>query len=163
MKNVVILLCLLGSFCHAQDQSSVTTIILIRHAERGNDGSKDPPLSEAGIARANNLANVLKKTDLTAIYSSDFKRTKSTAAPVAQAKQLAVKIYVPMDEVEIKKIISDNFGKTVLVVGHSNTTPWTANFLTESTIKDFDDTEYDNMLIVSIPQSGKATLTWINY
>lgn len=164
MKNLIVLLCLIVGLASAQDATEKqTTLILIRHAERGNDGSKDPPLAEAGTARANNLVNVFKNTDIAAIYSSDYKRTKNTAAPLAQAKGLEVKVYVPMKEDEIKRIISENTGKTVLVVGHSNTTPWTANLLTGGSLKDFADSDYGNILIVSVPVSGKATLTWLNY
>lgn len=164
MKNLILLLCLIAGVASAQDASEKpTTLILIRHAERGNDGSKDPPLADVGTARANNLVNVFKNTDLAAIYSSDYKRTKNTATPTAQAKNLEVKIYEPMKEDEIKRIIAENKGKTVLVVGHSNTTPWTANFLTGNKLKDFPDTDYGNILIVNVWESGKTSMTWLNY
>jgi 2,3-bisphosphoglycerate-dependent phosphoglycerate mutase len=164
MRALLFLFCLICSLTIAQDAAEKpTTLILIRHAERGNDGSKDPPLAEAGITRANNLVNVFKNTDITAIYSSDYKRTKNTAAPVAQAKGLETKIYEPMKEEEIKRIIAENKGKTVLVVGHSNTTPWTASFLTGNKLKDFADTDYGNILIVTVWDGGKTSMTWVNY
>jgi broad specificity phosphatase PhoE len=164
MKKLILLLCLIAGFVSAQDQTDKpTTLILIRHAERGNDGSKDPPLADAGTIRANNLVNVFKNTDIVAIYSSDYKRTKNTAAPLAQTKNLEIKLYEPMKEDEIKKIIAENKGKTVLVVGHSNTTPWTANVLTGGELKDFADTDYGNILIVNVWDGGKTSMTWLNY
>ena len=164
MKKLILFLCLIVGLVSAQDQTDKpTTLILIRHAERGNDGSNDPPLAEAGTARANNLASVLKNTNISAIYSSNYKRTKNTVAPIAQAKSLDVKIYEPMKEDEIKRIISENKGKTVLVAGHSNTTPWTANFLTGSKLENFADTDYGNILIITFWDFGKTSLTWLNY
>jgi 2,3-bisphosphoglycerate-dependent phosphoglycerate mutase len=107
--------------------------------------------------------SVFKNTDIAAIYSSDYKRTKNTAAPLAQAKNLEIKIYEPMKEDEIKRVIAENKGKTVLIVGHSNTTPWTANFLTGNKLKDFADTDYGNILIVNVWDAGKTSMTWLNY
>ncbi len=164
MRTLLFLLCLISGLTIAQDAAEKpTTLILIRHAEKGDDGSKDPPLSDAGTTRANNLVSVLKNTAIDAIYSSNYKRTKNTAVPVAQAKGLEIKIYEPKKEEEIKRIVAENKGKTVLVVGHSNTTPWTASFLTGDKLKDFADTDYGNILIVSVCDGGKTSMTWLNY
>lgn len=162
MRSLILLFCLIVGTASAQDEKP-TTLVLIRHAERGNDGSNDPPLAEAGAARANNLVSVLKNTNISAIYSSNYKRTKNTVAPLAQAKNLEVKIYEPMKEDEIKRIIAENKGKTVLIAGHSNTTPWTANFLTGSKLENFADTDYGNILIITFWDFGKTSMTWLNY
>lgn len=164
MKSLVFLFCLLMGVAAAQNaDEKPTTIILIRHAEKANDGSKDPPLTDAGQARAKNLVNVFKNTNISAIYSTDYNRTKSTAAPIALAKNLEVKTYEPMKESEINRIVTENIGKTVLLVGHSNTTPWVANLLTASKLQDFADNEYGNILIVNVWPAGKSSLTWLNY
>ena len=63
-----------------------------RHAERADSGAggmaSDPPLSAAGRARAESLAAMLKDTKLTAIFTTEFKRTQETAAPVAAAQHV---------------------------------------------------------------------------
>lgn len=164
MRTLLFLLCLITGLTIAQDAvEKPTTLILIRHAEKGDDGSKDPPLSDVGTTRANNLVSVLKNTSIDAIYSSNYKRTKSTVTPLAQAKSLEVKMYEPMKEEEIKKILANHKGQTVLIAGHSNTTPWTANLLTGSKLANFADTDYGNILIVSIWDGGKTSMTWLNY
>ena len=49
--------------------------------------TKDPDLSDAGRARAESLANVLKDAGITAIYATELKRTQQTAAPLARLSE----------------------------------------------------------------------------
>ena len=171
MKRLLILVCpiFLVTIARSQDIKP-TTFILVRHAEKGDDGTKDPLLSDDGVKRAARLVEVLQETKVTAIYSTNYKRTKNTVTQVAQAKGLEVKTYEPMKEDELKRIIELNKGGTVLIVGHSNTTPWTANFLSGEKLKNFTDAEYGNILIVTYWESGlpaapagKASLIRLNY
>ena len=82
-KLFVILLLLVSTLSWAQE---TTTFILVRHAEKASDGTSDPALTKAGAARANNILSLFQKTEITAIYSSNYKRTKMTVAPLAEAK-----------------------------------------------------------------------------
>src|SRR5215213_9019578 len=66
--------------CHA-----ATTIILVRHAEKAVSTSADMALSEAGAARANELARVLGGARIGAIYTTQYLRTRQTVAPLAKA------------------------------------------------------------------------------
>ena len=164
MKNLILLFCLMVGITSAQEATEKPTIvILIRHAEKGDDGTKDPALAEAGIARANHLVSILKNTNVSAIYSSNYKRTKATVEPIAKSQHLEVRTYEPNKEEEIKRILADNKGKTILIAGHSNTTPWAANFLTGSKLVSFADSDYGNMLIVTFWDFGKTSMTWLNY
>src|SRR5262245_3459043 len=68
-------------------------VILVRHAELAGAAMAPPqdvPLSDAGQARAARLASLLKDAGITAIYTTEFLRTQQTAAPLAQALQLAI-------------------------------------------------------------------------
>jgi 2,3-bisphosphoglycerate-dependent phosphoglycerate mutase len=142
----------------------ITTIILIRHAEKISDGSKDPDLTDAGKARALRLADVLKDTKVDAIYSTAFKRTQNTVAPLALSKGLSVLPYQAMKGEVIDEIIKNFAGKTILICGHSNTTPWTINYLLgKEEYKDFADSDYDNLVIVSLTEKGKGKTTWLTY
>ncbi len=143
-------------------KSQTTTYILIRHAEKDTTvkGSKimqaDPPLSKEGDARAKRLIKILKKYDIDSIYSTNFIRTKSTVAPIAAKYKLETKIYEP----KLLKLFSEQLltiqNKTILIVGHSNTTPTLANFLLKADkFKPWDDSVYNKLLIVTI-KNGKA-------
>lgn len=68
----------------------VTTVFIVRHAERCDQtppfqckNYQDPELSRAGLARAEELKNVLAEAKIDAIFSTDTTRTTQTADPVA--------------------------------------------------------------------------------
>ncbi|HEX5113445.1 MAG TPA: phosphoglycerate mutase family protein, partial [Saprospiraceae bacterium] len=108
---------------------SVTTFILVRHAETTGSGS-NPNLSVDGQARATRLSQMLDKANLNAVYSSNFKRTMQTAQPTATAKGLSVSIYDPTDPGNIAAQVLHNYPLgAVLIVGHSNTIPELLNVL----------------------------------
>lgn len=135
-----------------------TTIILVRHAEK--DFGDDPNLTPVGHARAQRLAKTLKNVRLDAIYSTDTRRTLQTADPVASQKQIKVKLY-EMHNLEplAEEIMEKHTGETILVVGHSNTTPALASLLDKQTdYPRFSELDYENLWILSIPQNGIARL-----
>src|SRR5687767_13230671 len=69
------------------------TLILVRHAEKADATSTDPELSDAGKQRAERLMSIVKKYKPGAVYSTDFKRTRDTAAPMAARRSLQVQTY----------------------------------------------------------------------
>ena len=80
------------------------TAYLVRHAEKVTSDEamvvadpRDPPLTEAGEARAETLADLLSNKGITAIYSSDYTRTRDTAEPLAATLGLDVQLYDPSD------------------------------------------------------------------
>ncbi len=140
-------------------QDSITTIFLVRHAEKVADGSTDPALTPAGAARADELAYILEHVKLDAIYSTPYKRTEQTVFPTAKEKGLTVKIYKPGDKDFLKKVLQAFPGGTVLIAGHSNTIPWLANELAgKSDFSDLADVTYDNLFIACVPSDGKAVI-----
>jgi len=163
MKNILFIsLLLISGFNTVSAQA--TTFILVRHAEKVTDGSKDSELSDAGKARALLLAKLLKEVKVDAIYSTDFKRTQSTVAPLAMSKGLTIMSYDAMKGEVIDQMASKFPGGTLVVCGHSNTTPWTANYLLgKEQYKDFDDGDYDNVLIIDVIEKGRAKVTWLTY
>ncbi|MDX6558989.1 MAG: hypothetical protein QOF72_2038 [Blastocatellia bacterium] len=66
-----------------------STIFIVRHGERA-DSSNDSDLSQAGRVRAEALAKMLKDKNITAIYTTEFKRTQQTAAPLAKVLGITV-------------------------------------------------------------------------
>ena len=148
----------------AQDKT-ITTFILVRHAEKVADGSKDPELTEQGKARALRLADMLQRQPIAAIYSTGFKRTMNSVNPLAQKFSLPVQQYEAFKESEILKMLELHQGKTVVVVGHSNNIPWIANLLLgKKEFEDYHDGYYENILIVNVLEKGvNATTLQIKY
>lgn len=146
-------------------QKKITTFILLRHAEKGSDDPKDPELKPEGVERANRVVKMLEKTTVDAIYSTTFKRTRNTVAPLAKEKGLDILAYEAFKVEEIEKMIEKHAGGTVVISGHSNNIPWIANLLIgKEELKDYEDTDYGNMLIVSVVEKGKvAKVTWLSY
>lgn len=165
MKNSLILsLLLCVVLACAQAPNEITTLILVRHAEKENDGTKDPALAPEGKARAIELARILKDTPIDAIYSTPYKRTTTTVEPLAAERGLTISTYEPMNEEVMDKLLTAQKGKTVVISGHSNTTPWVANyFLGNQQLSDFKDSDYDNLIILTIVAKGNAKITWINF
>lgn len=144
-------------------QDDITTIILVRHAEKVDD-SRDPELSGLGKQRAEKLAQLLESQSIDAIYSTDYIRTKDTCAPVAAHKNVEVKLYDPRNTDQLDLMASENKGKTILVCGHSNSTPRLANhFLKSQKFADFDESDYGNILIVTIPAHGMPDVMHFRY
>ena len=97
----------------------------IREHNNGDTRStknRNPKLSKKGQLRALNWAYFFREIPLVAIYSTNYIRTITTAEPVAGDKNLPIIIYSPK-EVDINSFKKKNHGKSVLIVGHSNTTP----------------------------------------
>jgi broad specificity phosphatase PhoE len=133
--------------------SDVTTYYFIRHAEkdRSNPSEKNPHLMEAGLKRADNWNTVLVNVKFDAVYSTDYHRTLETAKPIAEKNNLNVLVYGKTDMDNVSSFLNDNVGKTVLVVGHSNTTPAFVNsILKQEKYDDIDDNNNGNLYILTI-------------
>jgi len=98
-----------------------TTIYVVRHAEKANDGD-DPPLTHQGLARAEALAVLMAEEPLVAVYSTPFQRTQQTVAPAAAGHGLIVTDYDPRSDLPAL-VLDQHVGAVVLVAGHSNTVP----------------------------------------
>lgn len=157
---IIVLTCSQSSFA----QEKLTTFILIRHAEKADDGTRNPGLTAEGEARAERLKELFKNADIAAIYSTPYKRTQSTVAPLAKAVSLEVKDYNPRGTGFINEIMKDHAGGTIIVSGHSNTTPFVANaLLGNQQFAQLDESEYNKIFVITISEVGKGTVTMLNY
>lgn len=166
MKAPILFFCLaLISVSCVEGQSKITTFILLRHSEKGNDGTEDPDLKPEGFLRATRLAQILKDTQIDAIYSTNFKRTRNTVVPLSEVKSKPVQQYESFKVDEIENMLKKHNGGTVVISGHSNNIPWIANLLIgKEEFKNYDDSEYGIMLIVSVVEKGKvAKVTRLNW
>lgn len=144
-----------------RDATAPTIVYAMRHAEKGGaPGEKDPPLSPAGAARAQTLVHVLADVKFDAIYVSPYRRTQQTAAPLAQAQGLTPIVLAP-DSVAAH-ILQQDQGKTVLVVGHSNTVPAVLAGLGVDGPVAIADSQFDHLFIVS-RAAGQVMVQHLHY
>lgn len=143
-------------------QTEPTKLIFVRHTEKGDDGTRNPPLNEEGLLRAENLYRVITADyELKAIYSTAYKRTEMTAKPVSDSLGIEIQNY-KFDGLEelFAKIIKDNAGYSVLIVGHSNTTPSLVNMvLGEQRFEQIDDSKYGDLFVVTTTKLGSGEVT----
>jgi len=152
MKHFIALLILWGLL--VSGAAAQSTIFIVRHAEKGQAGGDDPDLSEAGRARAEALAKMLKDANITAIYITEFKRTQQTAAPLAKALGItATTVPAKNTAALIAKLRGSN--GNALVVGHGNTIADLIKALGISEPINIAENDYDNLfgvVLVEKPQ-----------
>ncbi len=126
---------------------------IVRHAEKAapvaSDPalSKDPPLTKAGTDRANALLARLRDAGISQIFSTNYIRTQSTAAPLAVNLELEIQLYDTVDQAFIHRLKS--LKENVLVVGHSNTIDDIINGLVPAAhMTDLSEAVYDNLFII---------------
>jgi phosphohistidine phosphatase SixA len=136
---------------------SPTVVIVVRHAEKGTTPANDPPLTEAGAARAKALAKALEATNVQAVITTQLARTRETAKPTADAKGLTIET-VATSAPQHPKAVADaarkHAGKTVLVVGHSNTVTQIVEALGGPPAKDLCDSDYSFIWTVVLDGSS---------
>lgn len=145
-------------------QDTTTTFILTRHAETTGIGT-DPSLSVSGQERATELARVLKNTQIHAVYSTNYNRTKETASKIASNNSVTTQIYDPSQLDNLATSILQQYkNKVIYIAGHSNTTNAFLNILVGSNFyATIPDSEYDNLYIVSVSKKGNAKVVHLKY
>ncbi|MDH5609401.1 MAG: histidine phosphatase family protein [Cyclobacteriaceae bacterium] len=148
---ISLLTVLLATGCtNTTKKTAMTTIYLVRHAEKELNETDDPGLTDKGNQRAQYLVQFFQQVKFDAIYSSPFKRTLLTAGPLAIKNHLDTQTYDPKELEEFASmLVQKHNGQTVLVVGHSNTTPALANLLgNREDLRPLEEYEYDWIYVV---------------
>ncbi len=126
----------------------------------------NPRLTEAGTERAKELARVLRSVRLTAVLTSEFERTVETARPTAEAKNLEIKRHRAREVAGLaRRILKEFAGKTLLLVGHSDTIPVLLSQLgvDRAEVPKISRDEYDNLFVLFIGKGGEVTLQRLRY
>lgn len=152
---------------HARD---TTVVVVVRHAEKASDDPRDPSLTDIGRTRAETLAATLEGAGLDLVVSTQFRRTRDTAAPAAKAAGLEVQVR-PVDASNAATYATDlardlralPAGSAVLVVGHSNTVPGIVAALSGRPAADMPETEYDRYTVVLLDADGAARVITSRY
>jgi broad specificity phosphatase PhoE len=147
--------------------AQATTVILVRHAEKAvaAPGDNDPVLSEAGLARAQALRDALADAGVQAVIVTPYKRTRLTATPAMEQRALQPQVVAttPTHVADVAKAVREHKGKTVLVVGHSNTIPAIVGALGGPKLPDLCDAQYAQLFTLVIPETGAPTLVRSQY
>jgi len=143
----------------AVSQAPVTIVYIVRHAEKLNPQDPESPISTEGRARAVFLADRLKGENVTRIYATTKLRTQQTGAPLAQALGIEPVVLDPyaLDDL-VARIRSGDEGRTVLVVGHSNSIPDIVRRLSGQGIEGIEENQYGRLFKVTISADGAAAL-----
>jgi broad specificity phosphatase PhoE len=128
---------------------NMRTIYLVRHADKVSDET-DAPLSDAGLRRAECLADTLADAHIQQIFTSDLQRTQQTAAPLAEKLHLKP-VAIPLSRVDqLIEAIRAGKAANVLVVWHDATLPKVMRALGAPEITPIAHTEYDRFFILTL-------------
>ena len=145
----------------ASASAQPSTVILVRHAERGTEPQADPVLTEAGIQRALALKQVLRGAGVKSVVTTHLQRTQLTAKPLMDTLGLTPIVvragggasHIDSVAATVKR---QPAGAVVLVVGHSNTIPAIVGALGGPKLADLCDAQYSMLYILEFPASGGA-------
>jgi broad specificity phosphatase PhoE len=136
-----------------------TIVLVVRHGEKAAQPAGDPPLSSEGTRRAESLAEVARGLGVSAIITTQFARTRLTAKPTADALGIEPLVISAGALEPHARAIADSIrhryaGKSVLVVGHSNTVPAIVAALGGTRVPELCDAEYDALFTVVLGDEG---------
>ena len=148
-----------------------TTVILVRHGEKatGNPLDQDPSLTPQGEQRARDLVAALRGTRVDAIITTQLKRTRQTARPLADS------LHITPEETHMGHdtdaaaarvaalIRTRHMGQTVVVVGHTTTVPKIIGLLGGPSLGPICESAYGNLFTLVIPRQGQVRFTHGHY
>ena len=147
MKHVALIISVFLSVLLTADAAPI--VFIVRHAEKAATGGNDPDLSVAGQKRAEALARILKDSQITTVFVTEFKRTQETAAPTAKEARLNP-IVVPANDVAGMAAKVRALDGNALVVGHGNTIPELMKALGITTPIAIPENDYSEIFVVSV-------------
>lgn len=143
--------------------SQTKIVVLVRHAEKIEDGSRNPILTEAGQQRALALSEALKPLELSQLIASNYQRTQLTLDPIASQRKLPVIIADTQFGMEahvasVVTLVNQTSGNS-LTAGHSNTVPLIIKALGGPSLPTIDEAQYGTLYLLSIAKSGDISLS----
>lgn len=167
VRRWLVLAAVAGIACTAAPAEAQRAVFLVRHAERLDD-SRDSPLSAVGEERARLLARTLAGAGVTTIYTTEFRRTRQTAAPLAAALGLAPVVVsgttaASTVEETMRRIRAHGPEDVILVVGHSNTVPMLLQALGHADSVSIADDQYGDLFVVVPVGEGSPVVLRIGF
>src|SRR5699024_3612276 len=135
----------------------MTTYYFIRHAEKKFDGTFNPNLTAKGYKRAKFWAEYFKDKNIDLVYCTTLRRTHQTAEALLEKLNINFKYY---DSAALYDSIfqEETKGKTVLIVGHRDSTPAFVNrIIKERRYTYIKSNNFSNVYKVEIDNSKNLT------
>ena len=160
-------------------------LVLVRHADKAAQPADDPTLTAAGAKRAQDLAATLRNAGVTAIITTQLRRTRETAQPLATALGVvpeavsvgqralvsnpATGAQLPPEVVSeraeyiklLERAVRGRSG-VVLVVGHDWSAPGLISSLGGPQLPNICSSVYDNLFVLTFA-NRKANLIQARY
>ena len=134
----------------SNDALSESVYYFIRHAEkdRSNPENKNPELNQQGKIRALNWLYFFRDIPLKKIYSTNYNRTIQTVKQIAEEKNITISYYSP-ENIDVENFKKQNKNMSILVVGHSNTTPELVNLIIgENKFEKMNDNDNSSLFVI---------------
>jgi broad specificity phosphatase PhoE len=161
LKWMITLIVCFGGLITAAAQT--TTVWIVRHAEKDTAMATraNPDLNAQGQQRAKDLATYLQQTKIAVIFSTDTKRTKQTAAHFTAPMELYNPRQLSVLPAQIMQLAK---GKTVLLIGHSNTVLETIEALGgQRPVNALSDDDYDYIFRVEMDGQSPVKVQAFQY
>jgi 2,3-bisphosphoglycerate-dependent phosphoglycerate mutase len=149
---------------------ATTTVIVVRYADQNNNFALSSGLTDAGKRRSQELARVLGDVDVVAgidaIFVAPLERARKTGLPLAMLNDAPVySIEDPSNEEElVQRILTEFKGKIVLIITEPEfIAPVIEEMHGSKKLPDIQESEFDNLYIVSIPWFGKVKTLRLRY
>jgi 2,3-bisphosphoglycerate-dependent phosphoglycerate mutase len=163
MRRIAMMISLitLSMFVALGATAQQTTVYIVRHAEKNlsDSNAKDPALTSEGLQRSYDLDKLLAQQGISAVFSTNYIRTRKTGEPLAKRIGKDVVLYDPTQSAELVAKVKKEFqGKSVLIVGHSNTVLQLVEaFGGKATITEIKDHEYRNLFKLEMMGTSVTT------
>lgn len=145
VKNIMMLLLLALLSCDSVF-TAPDEIYLFRHSEKSS--GENPSLTEQGEKRAQSLISLLEKYNKVQLFSSNYKRTLQTIAPLEKYFKTKTEVYNASDLIALQNTLLDLDG-VVIVIGHSNTTPKLAELLSGDNVEPMHETDFTRYFLLN--------------
>lgn len=145
-------------------EASTTLVLVTRHAEKVAAAGADPPLSAAGLERAQRLAALLgdspRELAVDAVFVTQWQRTAATALPLATRLGIPVIPVAAEDLAGLEARIRKEYrGRRVLVIAHSDSVPVIVADLSQgASVPPIAEGEYGRAYLVAIPRWSRPSV-----
>jgi len=145
--------------------AEVSGIVVVRHAEKADDGTRDPDLTAAGRDRAEALADALAQSQVAGLIASHYRRTRQTLAELAARRGLEIAVVPARSgaidahiEAIARRVETTEATGLLVIAGHSNTVPLIVEALSGKSVTGIDETEYDRLYLLVPSAAGMAVV-----